>query len=146
MMVTDASVWVSALHRNDVNRPPTRLWLANYLTYGGEVIAPTLLLAEVSGAIARRTGKSDLGHLVIAELLAYSFLRLLPIDYRLARLAAEMAADYRSRGADAIYAAVARAHQVPLLTWDQEQMARVRAVVRAGPPGTDFDAAAPPPA
>ena len=107
MMVTDASIWVSLLHRKDVYRTPTHAWPTDYLVAGNELIAPNLLLAEVCGAIARRTGRSHFGHLAAAELLGSDFLHLIPIDQQLAQLAAEMAADYRLRGADALYTALA---------------------------------------
>ena len=44
-------------------------------------------------------------------------------------MAAEVAADLRLRGADAVYVAAARLLRVPLVTWDREQQQRAGAVV-----------------
>jgi predicted nucleic acid-binding protein len=38
--------------------------------------------------------------------------------------AARCALDLRLRGADAVYVAVAHSLQVPLITWDREQLTR----------------------
>jgi predicted nucleic acid-binding protein len=138
MIVTDASIWVSIAYYNDIHRQATRVWLNEYLATNRGITAPTLLIAEVGGAVARRTGKSQFGHNAVKALTSHGFLRLIPIDQRLAATAAELAADYRLRGADALYVALAYSLDVPLLTWDQEQMAWVNKIVRAGPPGTIF--------
>jgi predicted nucleic acid-binding protein len=138
MIVTDASIWVSALRYNDIHRQATLIWLNEYIATNHAISAPTLLMAEVSGAVARRTGRSRLGHEALKELRGFDFLRLIPIDQQLATVAAELAADYRLRGADAVYAALAYSLDVPLLTCDREQMTRVQDVVKAGTPGTLF--------
>ncbi len=114
-------------------------WLVDYTAANGELIAPVLLLAEVGGAVARRTGESNLGHAALQQLVSYSFLRLIPLDQQLAQVAAEIAVDYQLRGADAVYAAVAYSLSVPLVTWDQEQIKRVQKVIKSGIPGTNFD-------
>lgn len=137
MIVTDASFWVSSLHR-DIHTQATVAWLMNYLATNDLLIAPNLLLAEVAGAVARQTGRSRLGHVALTRLRRYTFLRIVPVDEPLSSLSAEMAADYRLRGADAVYAALAYELGVPLLTWDQEQISRVQTVVKAGTPGTIF--------
>ena len=59
-MVVDASVVVSALVSHDAHHEVSRRWLARHVEGGGLVIAPALLLPEVAGAIARRTGEPRL--------------------------------------------------------------------------------------
>ena len=51
-MVVDASVVVSRLVAHDVNHDASRRWLMRHVADGGLIIAPTLLLPEVAGAIA----------------------------------------------------------------------------------------------
>jgi predicted nucleic acid-binding protein len=138
MIVTDASVWVSLFRLNDIHRQASMAWLMDYTAANGELIAPVLLLAEVGGAVARRTGQSHLGHAALQQLVGYSFLRFISLDQQLAQVAAEIAVDYQLRGADAIYAAVAYSLSVPLVTWDQEQIKRVQKVIKSGIPGTNF--------
>ncbi len=129
MTVMDASVWVSALVPPDINYAASRLWLNRYLADGGIIIIPALLLSEVAGAISRRTGQPDLGHRAANAVLRIPNLRLVSVDARLGKEAAELAADLRLRGADAVYVALARYLGIPLITWDREQQARARAVI-----------------
>ena len=55
--------------------------------------------------------------------------RLVPVDVELAVLGAEAAAELGLRGADALYVALARRLDVPLVTWDQEQRVRSQAAI-----------------
>jgi predicted nucleic acid-binding protein len=55
----------------------------------------------------------------------------IPLDTALAEEAARIAAEQRVRGADAVYAAVARRHGATLVTRDQEQLDRLPPTVSA---------------
>ncbi len=134
-MVVDASVWVSALVPQDVHHARSRAWLEERLREGVLLVAPIILLAEVAGAIARRTGDPALGERATEMLLSLPNLRLAPIENRVGDEAARLAAQLRLRGADALYVAVASLLEVPLVTWDREQQERCKAVVRASSPG-----------
>ena len=90
-MVVDASVIVSRLVPHDVHHEPTRRWLMHHVGDGGLLIAPTLLLAEVAGAVARRTGKARLARRAVATVLCLPGLRLVSLDEALARMAADLA-------------------------------------------------------
>jgi hypothetical protein len=46
------------------------------------LIAPLILLAEVAGAIARRTGSAEVAHRAADALLALRNLRLVALDAR----------------------------------------------------------------
>jgi predicted nucleic acid-binding protein len=128
-MVVDASVVVSRLVPHDVHHEASRRWLMQYPAAGGLLISPTLLLAEVAGAVARRTRKPRLARRAVEAVLRLPALRLVPVDDVLARTAANLAAKLRVRGADAIYIATAAALRVPLATWDLEQRDRAAHVV-----------------
>ena len=106
-MVVDASVWVSRLVPQDAHHAISRQWLEQYIADGGLVVAPVLLLAEISGAIARRTGEPDLARRALEGILRVPNLRLVSTDPRMGKSAARLAADLRLRGADAMYVAVA---------------------------------------
>lgn len=73
-----------------------------------------------SPAIAFAPAIGRLPHLVLVDL-----------DGSLARQAAELAAQYRLRGADSVYATVARRFGSRLVTLDREQHARAGRVVAA---------------
>lgn len=123
-MVVDASVVVSRLVPHDVHHEASRRWLARHVAGRGLVIAPTLLLPEVAGAVARRTGDPRLGRRGIEAVLRVPGLRLVTVDDVLARTAAALAARLRVRGSDAVYIAVAATLALPLVTWDIEQRDR----------------------
>jgi len=124
MSVVDASVWVSRLVPQDVHHAQSRDWLAQQTANGQPLVAPVLMLAEVAGAVARRTGQVDLGQRAIQTLLRIPGLRLVTLDGRLGLAAARLAADLRLRGADASYVAVAHGLNLSLVTWDEEQRLR----------------------
>ena len=128
-MVVDAGVVVSRLVPHDVHHEASRRWLTQHIAGGGLLIAPTLLLAEVAGAVARRTGKPRLAQRAVAAVLRLPGLRLVPVDEILARAASSLAGQFRVRGADAIYIAAAAALRVPLATWDLEQRERAAHIV-----------------
>lgn len=130
MIVVDASVWLSFLVRRDVHHAGSRSLLVPAIAEGRPLVAPLLLLAEVGGAIARVRGRPDLGAAAIDRLLSLPNLRLVPIDPELGLQAARLAAEYRLRGADACYVAVAVALDISLISWDNEQLERAGPVVR----------------
>lgn len=66
-VVLDASVWVSRLVVQDQFHEETKVWMEEQRDAGMQFISPTLLLAEVGGAISRRTGEPLLGKRVIAQ-------------------------------------------------------------------------------
>jgi len=133
MTVVDASVWVSRLVPADANHAASRAWLEGESAQGGLLVAPTILLPEVAGALARRTGLASAARRAVTQLLRVPVLRLVTVDHLLAREAATLGARLRLRGADAVYVAVARRLRLPLVTWDKEQEARARTVIAVRP-------------
>jgi predicted nucleic acid-binding protein len=128
-VVVDASVWVSRLVPHAVHHEVSRHWLERYTADGGRLVAPVILFIEVAGAIARRTGQPALAHRAVAQLWSIGALRVAPVDMAVGREATRLAADLRMRGADAIYAAVARRLRIPLVTWDAEQQQRAGVLI-----------------
>jgi predicted nucleic acid-binding protein len=137
VIVTDASVWVSHLISQDFHHAISRRWLTEVVKGGAVIAAPALLLAEVAGAIARRTRDSDLGHRAVKHILSTPGLRLVHTDSELSMLAAQLAASQRLRGADALYVAVAHHLEIPLVSWDQEQTGRVAGLITAYTPASE---------
>lgn len=133
-MVVDASVWVGVLIPQDAHHAACRAWIGRELTARTPLVIPGHALAEVAGAIARRTGSPADGRQGVATVLAVPGLRLVPVDASLARAAADAAADRLLRGADAVYAAVAHALNLPLVTLDAELHRRAAGFVRVVAP------------
>ena len=90
---------------------------------------PTLLLPEVAAAIGWGRQDADLAREFATTLSRLPHLVLIPLDTTLARQAADVAAQYRLRGSDAVYAAVALRFGSTLITLDREQRERVTSVL-----------------
>lgn len=133
-MIIDASVWVSAHLRDDVNHVVSRRWLQDQTAISAALVAPTLLLVEVAGAIRRRSGSAEFARRAADEIAAIPGLRLIPLDPPLAMEAAPAAATLALRGVDAVYVAVARRLDLPLVTWDGEIQARASGLIQVTHP------------
>jgi predicted nucleic acid-binding protein len=134
-MVVDASVLVSGFLLHDVHYDASRRWLSRHVAGGGLVLAPTLIFAELAGAVARRSGSPRLGRRAVEAIQRLPTLRLIMLDEPLSRTAANLAARLRLRGSDAVYVATAALLRVPLLTWDAEQRERAARIVDVISPG-----------
>jgi predicted nucleic acid-binding protein len=133
-VVLDASVWVSYMLPSDALHAPTRTWLGPWLTGRNGVVGRDIVLPEVAGPMARRSGDAALAHRSIRAIRLIARLDLVQTDDVLISLAVRFAADLRPRGADAMYLAVAHLRGLPLVTWDQEQLSRGAAVVQTRTP------------
>ncbi len=124
MYVVDASVWVSRFLPQDTFHVESRHWVEERVRRREAVIIPTIALAEIAGAVARNSGRdyegTDAARFV--EDLSISCFEV--VDENLARLSARIAATLFLRGADAVYVAVAKRLNAPLVTWDNEQLTR----------------------
>ena len=92
------------------------------------------MLAEVSGAIARRTNDRQLGSQIIQQIRQLPTLQLIAVDDSLGQFSAQLASELRLRGADAIYVATASQLQLPLISWDREQIGRAGELIDARTP------------
>jgi predicted nucleic acid-binding protein len=128
-VVLDASVWVACVVAKDPHYERSRRWLDRHVAEGRAIVAPALILPEVSGPVARRTQSRTLGLRAATVLRRLPGLRLVALDRRLAEAAEALAATLRLRGADAVYVAVAQELNLPLVTWDDEQLERAARVV-----------------
>jgi predicted nucleic acid-binding protein len=128
-MVVDASVWVSRFLPQDAFYETSRTWLINSTAAGTSLIAPAIALAELSGSIARRTGNTQLGYQIAQQIQQLPTLQLISIDNELGLLAAKIASEYQLHGADSIHVAVAYQLDMPLISWDKEQLDRAKALV-----------------
>ena len=125
-IVLDASVWVSRLVSQDEFHAAVKSWMEKQREAGIQFISPALLLAEVGGAISRRTGDPALAKRAITQLENLPGLRLVEMDNDLVHEAAILAAELGLRGADSIYVAVANQLDLPLVTFDVDQRQRAQ--------------------
>ena len=77
--VLDASVWVARLVPQDAFHESVKSWMSNVRAAGTQFISPSLLLAEVAGAVSRRA-TAALTRQVLKDLEALPGLRLVEMD------------------------------------------------------------------
>ena len=123
-IVVDASVLTSWLVASDSNHHSSRQWVEQYKATGGLLIAPAFLLIEVAAAIARPSGEPELAKAAIKTLNSVRTLRLVSVNTAFARSAVTIAADLRLRAGDSTYVMIAHKLQIPLVSWDKEQLNR----------------------
>lgn len=132
-LVLDASIWVSRLVEQDEMHSAVKCWMDEQRADGALFISPALLLAEVGGAITRRTGESSLGNRAISVLEDLPGLRLVEMDHELMHTAARLAAELGLRGADSLYVAVAHQLSLPLVSLDLDQQQRAASQIKIIP-------------
>ena len=134
-VVVDASVWVSGFISKDINHNASRLWIERYIAEAGLLIAPAFLLVEVAAAVSRQAGQPALGREAIKTLYYVSAIRFMPLDSAFVWAAVEVAADLQLRAGDATYVAVARQLNIPLVSWDREQLQKAGNLTTTFTPG-----------
>lgn len=134
MPVVDASVYVAYAYAKDIAHTQSRAWMTGALASEQTLVAPATFLAEVAGAISRNSGRPRLARSVIGHLLQAGLVSLIPVTEVLAERAAEIAGDYKIKGADAVYVALAEQLGDELVTLDQEQLQRGGALITTRQP------------
>jgi predicted nucleic acid-binding protein len=125
----DASVFVSAFTPSEEAYQISKAFMREVRESGVPIIVPTLVIPEIAAAIGRGQGKPDLGYSFAVEVSQFPNVTLINLDESLAESAAEIAATYRLRGSDAVYAAVAKRFATQLITLDAEQLQRAKKAV-----------------
>lgn len=134
MYTLDASVHVSALNPHEPESAASRALLQRIHEHSIRLFCPSLLPVEVAAAIARRLDDGDKA-LALARLVRdWPNQTLVPLDGVVADRAAELAARWRLRGADAVYAAVAQQYSTILITLDRQQLERLPPEMRTARP------------
>jgi predicted nucleic acid-binding protein len=125
----DASVFLNAFNPSEAGHADSQRVLAWLQEQATPIIVPTLVLPEVAATISRVRGDAALARDFASALSRLPNLVLVNLDTTLAHQAADAAAQYRLRGSDAVYAAVALRFGARLMTLDREQHDRLGAVV-----------------
>jgi predicted nucleic acid-binding protein len=131
LYTVDASVFLNAFNPYEEGHEESRRLLAQMQEQAVPLIVPTFLLPEVAAAVGRGRDDADLARRFAAKLRGLPHLILVPLDEPLALQAADVAAQHRLRGSDAVYAAVALRFGSTLVTLDREQRERVTSVIPA---------------
>jgi predicted nucleic acid-binding protein len=130
----DASVFINAFNSAEAGHVQSQRLLTQLRDQAAPLIAPTLVLPEVSAAIKRGRDDESLARRFVAALSRLPHLVLVSLDQSLAQQASDIAAQYSLRGSDAVYAAVALRFGSTLITLDREQHERVASVLTTRTP------------
>lgn len=126
MFTVDASVHINGLNPAEEGSPESQAFLEQIYRHPWPVFSPTLLLVELAATVARVFNDTERGIVVAQAVQGLPGQIWVPLDDALAEEAARLAARYRVRGADAVYAAVARRYGAALVTRDRQQLERLR--------------------
>lgn len=129
MAVIDASVYVALINAKEVDHTSSWAWFEQTQKEHQTIAAPVILLAEVAAALCRGVGDLSMAHRVVGQLKRSSVIELVPVTHAIAEQAAVIAGDYRIRGCDAIYVALASQLEDCLITLDQQQLERAAGIV-----------------
>ncbi len=121
----DASVFVSAFIQAEPAHQASRQFMLRVRRESIPIIVPFLVLPEISAALARGYGKPEAAKAFVLELSSLPRITFVELDKGVAGLAVDIAARYRLRGSDAVYAAVAFRFGAELVTLDREQLDRL---------------------
>ncbi|GAB4400876.1 MAG: hypothetical protein Kow00123_09490 [Anaerolineales bacterium] len=134
MYTVDASVFLSAFNPREPGHAESQRLLKRMQDDAKPIVVPTLLLPEIAAAIGRGQGDPALARRFARALKQLPHVIWVPLDPVLADQAADLAAQHRLRGSDAVYAAVSARFGSTLVTLDEQQRERLSGVVAARTP------------
>jgi predicted nucleic acid-binding protein len=123
-LVIDASVFVSLVRPQERFHAQSRDFVRRVQLQGAEVMCPSLVLPECAAAIARQTQDDELVTYALSVISSFPSLKLVAVTTTLAEVAVSVARQFRLRGADSVYVAVATQSEATFVTWDNEVVRR----------------------
>mgnify|MGYP006284951931 CR=1 FL=1 len=139
MFTLDASVHINALNTSESGNAESQACLQRLVTTEQQLFSPTLLLVEVAAATARAMDDTDLAIKLVVGVRSLPKQVWVSLDGELADLAAQLGAQARLRGADAVYAAVAQCYGTTLITRDRQQLERLPPLIEVITPEDALD-------
>ena len=134
MYTIDASVWVNSFDQREAGHEGSRQLLEMLRDQALPIIVPNLALAEVAGAMSRTRNDPLQAQAFTASLEQLPNLTVLPLDVELGQRALELAAQHGLRGADTVYAAVAKHVGSTLISRDNEHLIRLNGIITVRTP------------
>jgi predicted nucleic acid-binding protein len=125
MFTIDASVHINAVNPKEEGSVESQAFLERLRGQPWPVFSPTLLLVEVATSVARAKDDANRGIAIARAIRGIPGQVWVPLDDALAEEAARLGAEYRLRGADAVYVAVAKGYGASLVTRDRQQLERL---------------------
>jgi len=134
LFTIDASVFVASYRSQETCCAISRDLLRLVRQADVPLMEPSILPVEIAAALAHAGEKAEWATEYAESVMAFPCLSLQSLDERMARRALTIATQYRLRGADALYVAVAVKYGARLVTLDAEQLERAPALVEACKP------------
>ncbi|MGH8751561.1 MAG: type II toxin-antitoxin system VapC family toxin [Burkholderiales bacterium] len=129
-MIVDACVWLAAYLEREPRHTECAVFLRMTHEQGRGLAAPSLLLAEIAGALARQTRNPESVMFTLKAIETNPRLIIHPVTVELAQRAAAIAGACFLRGADAVYVALASQTRSVLITIDEEIIERAQKVAK----------------
>jgi predicted nucleic acid-binding protein len=124
MLVLDANLWIAAFDPSDAFHDDSVAVLAEAARLDLPLAGPSFVVLESTCALARRVSDPRFAQAASAQIAAHPALHLEPLSAELLAEAERLGVERRLRGADALYLATAVRLGCPLLSWDEELIAR----------------------
>ena len=129
MFTVDASVHINAMNPAEPGSADSQAFVEQLHQRPWPVFSPTLLLVEVASGVARAMNDTGRGIAMARAIHDLPGQIWITLDDSLTEEAIQLATEHRLRGADAVYAAVARRHGTTLVTWDRQQLNRLQSIL-----------------
>jgi predicted nucleic acid-binding protein len=123
----DASVAVSASFPAEASFEDSHRLLERLVQAQVMIVVPSLIRPEIAAAVRRATGDPDEAKALEETFSTLPGVIFKDLDSLVADMAVKIAATAGLRGADAVYAAIARRFDATLITLDGEQRTRLPA-------------------
>jgi predicted nucleic acid-binding protein len=136
----DASVAVSASFPAEAFFEDSHRLLELLVQDQTMIVEPSLIRPEIAAAVRRSTGNPEEAKALEETFAALPGVVFKDLDDRAADMAVEIAATAGLRGADAVYATIARQFDATLITLDSEQRTRLPADIIALYPSEALEA------
>lgn len=131
IIVLDPSVLVASVSQMEDGHQVSRALMRQLAASPIQILMPVIGLPELASGLGRGRRSQPTAFRLLARFRETPNLHLRPVFEPLADAAAELALSHRIKGCDAVYVALAREMQIPLITLDQEQAKRAPVEVRA---------------
>ena len=145
MYTVDARVWVNAFDQREPGHLVSRQFLEVVRVQALPIIVPNVMLVEVAGAISRTRRAPAQAQAFATALRRLPHVTVRVLDEGCALHALTLAAQHGLRGADAVYAAVAREAGSTLVTLDNEHLTRLVNLMMVCTPAVVLAGLSPPP-
>lgn len=145
MYTIDASVWVNAFDQREPGHLVSRQFLEVLRGQALPIIVQNLVLVEVAGAISRTRRAPAQAQAFATALSRLPHVTVRVLDEVCALHALTLAAQHGLRGADAVYAAVAREAGSTLVPLDHQHLTQLLNLMTVSTPAVALAALTPPP-